>query len=152
MNEVQNTTELNWMHNLWHQQGDILHFIICIQCSIPAVHDPVRSDLRRTNSDHCTFMYFSSILACQNFSASTYSEPHWHIGNLVTLCGNTSRVTLVCEIKTWGNLLHNATVNHDTELWSSRWFCRSKNKFIWTPAAEVNCSEQTPAAVEKDLR
>lgn len=40
-----------------------------------------------------------------------------------------------------GHLLHNAAVNHDhAALWSSRWFRRTKNKFIWTPATEVNSS------------
>ncbi len=86
------------------------------------------------------FHVFFRILACHHFSACTHSEPDWHTGNLVTLCGNTSRVTLVCEIETWGNLLHNAAVNHDAALWSSRWFRRSKNKFIWTLATDVNSS------------
>ncbi len=106
----------------------------------PCCRDPIRSDLWPTASDRCTFIFSSSILACHHFSACTHSEPHCYTGNLVTLCGHTSRVTLVCEIETWGNLLHNAAVNHDAALWSSRWFRRSKNKLIWTLATEVNSS------------
>lgn len=139
MNVRQNTIKFDWMHGFWHQHKDTLHFNICIHCCFfAAVCDPIGSDLWPT-----ALLFSSSILTCHHSGwifACIHSEPHWHTGNLVTSCGNTSRVTLVCEIETRGNLLHNAAVNHDSTLWSSRWFRRSKNKFIWTPATEANSS------------